>query len=343
MTLPISAFALSFVLSLILVPVCRRLAHQFGRVAHPREDRWNRRPVALLGGVGIAASLFITAGALGLAHQLPIIVICTACMALTGLVDDLVSIKPTTKLVIQISLASALLFFQYRLNWVNSITIDSVLTLLWIVGITNAFNLLDNMDGLCGGIAVIACLGLMVDGIQVAGGWTPEVAYLAALVGAVGGFLVYNVHPASIFMGDTGSLLLGFSLGAVVLSTGQPTGKSNLVSAVAVPVLVLLIPILDTTLVTLSRWTSGRRASQGGRDHTSHRLVAVGLSEPRAVAMLWALSGLAAATSLMLTRFNPTWSLLAAVAFVLGMVLFAVYWAAFGCTTTPRLRHGTAR
>src|SRR5215471_5410045 len=122
MKLPLAAFVLSLALSLVLVPLCRLLAHRLGRVAHPREDRWHRRPVALLGGVGIAASLFITATALGLASQLPVIVSLSACIAIAGLVDDLVSIKPTTKLVIQISLASALMFFQYRLNWVNSIT-----------------------------------------------------------------------------------------------------------------------------------------------------------------------------------------------------------------------------
>src|SRR5204863_4324468 len=133
--------------------------------------------------------------------------------------------------------------------------------------------------------------------------------YLAILLGAVAGFLVYNVHPASIFMGDSGSLLLGFSFAAVTLSTkGTTAGRSDVLSIVAAPVLVLLIPIFDTTLVTLSRWVSGRRASQGGRDHSSHRLVAIGLSERRAVRLLWVLAGVGGALGVAIDHFAYSWS-----------------------------------
>ena len=112
--------------------------------------------------------------------------------------------------------------------------------------------------------------------------------YLAILLGATAGFLVYNLHPASIFLGDSGSLLIGFSLAALTLTTGHRSpGMSEVLTIVAGPVLVLLVPIFDTTLVTLSRWMSGRSPAEGGADHTSHRLVAIGLSERRAVAVLW--------------------------------------------------------
>src|SRR5262249_54638015 len=153
-------------------------------------------------------------------------------------------------------------------------------------------------DGLCAGVAIIVASALLIDllpggqGMQVA----YEARYLAALLGATSGFLVYNLYPASIFMGDGGSLLLGFSVAALTLSSAHQTaGRSAVLSIIAAPVLVLLIPIFDTTLVTLSRWFSGRRASQGGRDHSSHRLVAIGLSERRAVALLWALAAIGGA------------------------------------------------
>jgi len=121
-------------------------------------------------------------------------------------------------------------------------------------------------------------------------------------------------------MGDSGSLLLGFSFAALTLSSGRDGGgRSNLLSIVAVPVLVLLIPIFDTTLVTVSRLLSGRPASQGGRDHSSHRLVAMGLSESRAVVLLWALAAIGGGTGVALTRFNQSWSFLAALGFVLAM------------------------
>src|SRR6185295_14549028 len=139
--------------------------------------------------------------------------------------------------------------------------------------------------------------------------------------------LVYNIHPASIFMGDSGSLLLGFSFAAVTLSTkGTTAGRTDLLPIIAAPVLVLLIPIFDTTLVTLSRWFSGRRASQGGRDHSSHRLVAIGLSERRAVLVLWLLAAIGGVLGIGVSKFGQNWPvLLIASAFLIGMVLFAAY------------------
>ena len=331
LTLIGAPFLLALALSLVLVPVCRRVAVRFGFVARPREDRWHRRPVALFGGVGIAVVLFICTAALGVASQQPVLVGAAVAVFVVGLLDDVLSLKPATKLIAQIGLASVLLVFGYRLNWLESTTLDLLLTLVWIVGMTNAFNLLDNMDGLCAGIAMIVGAALMIDLLPGAAGtlMLPEARYLAILLGATGGFLVYNLHPASIFMGDSGSLLLGFSFAAVTLSSGRPTpGRSDILSIVAAPVLVLLIPIFDTTLVTLSRWFSGRRASQGGRDHSSHRLVAIGLSERRAVALLWALAAVGGGLGVVLDRFHTSYSALAAaLAFVVGMVLFAAYLA----------------
>jgi len=331
MYLLLIAFGASFALSLALVPVARGVALKLGYVAAPREDRWHRRPVALFGGVAIAVVLFGSTVAMRVAERLPILTVTAAIMFAVGLVDDVMRLKPSTKLIAQIALASALLLFDYRLNWVHSTTVDSLLTLVWIVGLTNAFNLIDNMDGLCGGIAMIVGAALLVDLLPGAAGTRAvyEVRYLAILLGATGGFLVYNVHPASIFMGDSGSLLLGFSFAAVTLSAGHPSpSRSDILSIVAGPVLVLLIPIFDTTLVTLSRWVYGRRASQGGRDHSSHRLVAIGLSERRAVAFLWLLAGVGGALGIGVGKYNDKLSvLLLASAFLIAMILFAAYLA----------------
>src|SRR6516162_236003 len=324
MYLLLIAFGASFALSLALVPVARGVAIKLGYVAAPREDRWHRRPVALFGGVAIAVVLFGSTVAMRVAERLPILTVTAAIMFAVGLVDDVMRLKPSTKLIAQIALASALLLFDYRLNWVHSTTVDSLLTLVWIVGLTNAFNLIDNMDGLCGGIAMIVGAALLVDLLPGAAGTRAvyEVRYLAILLGATGGFLVYNVHPASIFMGDSGSLLLGFSFAAVTLSAGHPSpSRSDILSIVAGPVLVLLIPIFDTTLVTLSRWRSGRRASEGGRDHSSHRLVAIGLSERRAVMLLWLLAAVGGSLGVTLDYFGSrwsSWSVLVVVAFVLA-------------------------
>jgi len=340
-------FLLAMALSLAVVPLCRLVAVRLGFVARPREDRWHQREVAMFGGVGIAIVFFGCITAFGVAFRLPVLTITSAIMFVTGVVDDVLSLKPSTKLVAQIALASTLLFFDYRLNWLESKTLDALLTLMWVVGLTNAFNLIDNMDGLCAGIALIGGAALMVDLLPGAAGTRAffELRYLAALLGASAGFLVYNMHPASIFMGDGGSLLLGYSFAAITLSAGhQAPGRSDILSIIAGPVLVLLIPIFDTTLVTLSRWGSGRRVSEGGRDHSSHRLVAIGLSERRAVALLWTLAAVGGALGIGVGTFGQKWTvLLVASSFLIAMVLFAAYLAGIRVynDNDVRVRQGT--
>jgi UDP-GlcNAc:undecaprenyl-phosphate GlcNAc-1-phosphate transferase len=319
--------AVPFAASLALTPVCRLLSYRLGYVAKPKEDRWHGRPTALFGGMAIAAVTIgagFTIPALG---PLRTLIGCGALIALFGFVDDVLPLKPSTKLIVQITVASTLLFFGFRLQWTQSMLGDAMLTLFWIVGMTNAFNLLDNMDGLCAGTAIIAGAFLLI-GVVDAGGVTPTALYLAALIGATAGFFVYNTHPASIFMGDTGSLFLGLNLAAMALVDKPRThSASGLLPVVAAPVLPLLLPIFDTTLVTALRVLSRRRPSQGGRDHTSHRLVAVGLSEPRAVVTLWALAAAGGVISLLVQRHDPALGVIAALIFCIAMAIFAVYLA----------------
>lgn len=313
--------------SLVLTPACRYLAHRSGSVAAPKEDRWHKRPTALFGGVAIALTTLSLGAVAGPDARVWQLLGCGLVIAAFGLVDDILSLKASTKLMVQITVASALVFFGFRLQWTDSLVGDSMLTLFWIVGITNGLNLLDNMDGLCAGITLIAGAFLLA-GMH--GGVTaiPAATYLAVLLGATTGFLVYNVHPASIFMGDTGSLFLGLNLAALTLIARQVgTGTTGSVSAVAGPVLLLLIPIFDTTLVTIMRLLSGRRPSQGGRDHSSHRLVALGLPEPTAVAVLWALALFGGGLALSLQLRSQGWAGILALTFFIAMVIFAVYLA----------------
>ena len=321
-------FLFGLLVSLALVPAARRAAVSLGCVAHPREDRWHRRPIALFGGVAIGATLFAGVIVFHLSAGVAVLVACTALIFGIGLIDDIVSLKPSTKLVIEVAIACVFLAMQFRLNWVSSLTLDMMLTLVWVVGMTNAFNLLDNMDGLCAGIALIVGAALMVNlgGDLPSATATSQVQYLALLLGATAGFLVYNFHPATIFMGDSGSLMLGLSFAALTLSRSQNvSAKSNPLSIVAVPLLVLLIPILDTSLVTASRILSGRAPSDGGRDHSSHRLVAVGLSERAAVGVLWLLAAVGGMLGVAVDFFNLSWTGLAASLFVVAMVIFAAY------------------
>jgi UDP-GlcNAc:undecaprenyl-phosphate/decaprenyl-phosphate GlcNAc-1-phosphate transferase len=326
----VEALLVSFALAVALVPFARRLALRIDVVARPRADRWHRTVVPLLGGVAIGSATMLTSLLFGLGWSLPVVLFASMAMFLMGLVDDILLLRPATKLVAQIVAAAALVYFGYRLNWVESRLLDSVLTMVWVVGLTNAFNLLDNMDGLCAGIAFIVAAMLLT------GFWTgvtrneamSQMILLAALAGAAAGFLVYNFPPASIFMGDSGSLLFGFSLAALALGReGVRASRSDVLSVIAGPAFVLLIPIFDTTLVTVARLLSGRSPAMGGRDHSSHRLVAIGLSERNAVLVLWLLASVGGAIGLLLRNFSAQWSLPVGAIFLLGMGVFAAYLA----------------
>jgi UDP-GlcNAc:undecaprenyl-phosphate GlcNAc-1-phosphate transferase len=201
-----------------------------------------------------------------------------------GLVDDIVHIKPHVKLIAQLITSAGMVSFGLHLPWGDYQWINDLLTIFWLVGITNAINLLDNMDGLAGGVSLIASAFLAVT--FVLNGQTSVALLPALLGGAVLGFLVFNFNPASIFMGDSGSMFLGFVLAGTALLADTARFRS-LTSVLLTPVLILMIPIFDTCFVTLARKLSGRPISQGGRDHTSHRLVALGISERRAVMMLY--------------------------------------------------------
>jgi UDP-GlcNAc:undecaprenyl-phosphate/decaprenyl-phosphate GlcNAc-1-phosphate transferase len=319
-------YLLALAVSVALVPACRWIAIRLGYVATPKADRWHQKQTALLGGVAIAGTALGLGVALHPAAGLALLMVLGALVALVGLVDDLLSLKPYSKLVAQIGLASAFLWFDFRLGWVDSQTLDTMLTLIWLVGITNAFNLLDNMDGLCAGVGLIVAATLML-GFATSGDMA-HAAYLAILAGALSGFLVYNFNPASIFMGDSGSLFIGFTLAAIALEPGTgPRVGSSVLAIVGAPLLVLLIPIFDTTFVTISRLLSGRSPAQGGRDHSSHRLVAMGLSERAAVRVLWTLAAFGGVIGIALRDVAPDLALPLAAAFVLALVIFAVYLA----------------
>ncbi len=324
----VQAFLISFAIAVMLVPVSRFIAHRSGMVAHPRNDRWHRGTIPLLGGVAIAGALFIGALVTGAVTTVAVPLGAAMFMFAVGLVDDVLALKPSTKLIAQIAAAALLVYFGYRLNWIESRLLDSILTMVWVIGLTNAFNLLDNMDGLCAGTALIVSV-MLIAGLATGASAEragAEIIFLSLLAGAAAGFLVYNFPPASIFMGDSGSLLLGFSLAMLTLgSEGVRGSRSDVLSAIAGPVFVLLIPIFDTTLVTVARLLSGRSAAVGGRDHSSHRLVAMGLSERTAVFVLWALAAVGGLIALFLRNAGDGLSLAAAGVFLVAMCAFAVY------------------
>ena len=301
----------------------RGLAHRLGMVSYPRLDRWHRRPTPMLGGVAIYASFVI--GFVLFGERLPAMFVILGAASLlffAGLLDDVVQIKPYTKLIIQLAAAAIVVYFGIRLPWTRYEVVNDFITIFWLVGITNAINLLDNMDGLAAGISLISCIYLGLT-FLINGQMGP--ATLAALLAASAlGFLAFNFHPASIFMGDCGAMFLGFLLGGISLLSGYGRSR-NLAAVLFTPALILAIPIFDTCVVTVTRKLSGRPISQGGRDHTSHRLVALGMSERRAVLLLYLLSAISGTLALIVRMLNIEVALLLVPGFALVVVFLGLY------------------
>lgn len=293
------AFIVAFAVCVALTPAIKPLAFRLGAVSGPKLDRWNVGSIPLLGGIAICAG---TAVAAALFVELDVtvlsILLIAGMMFAIGLLDDYFHMKPSTKLTAQIAVGCVALLLGITLTWTASPTLNLLLTLIWIVGITNAFNLLDNMDGLAAGIAAIASLALALT----IGEHAPALGVLTMSVGgACAGFLVFNFKPASIFMGDSGSLFIGSML-ALLAASAEASARTGIAATLLVPVLIMLIPIFDVTFVTVARKLSARAASQGGTDHSSHRLVAMGFSEREAVLLLYAFAAVAGALAVFLTR-----------------------------------------
>ena len=262
-------------------------------VAVPTGERWHARATPTFGGVGITCGLLagvllaVAAGAVDASWQLAGIVGGCILLFAAGLLDDLRHLSPLTKLAAQFGAAGIAVASGLRVELIANDVVATAIAIVWLVGITNAFNLLDNMDGLAATLATVACAYFAIDAVTV----HPNdlVLVLALSLGfACGGFLPFNLRPggnALVFMGDSGSQVLGFLLAALGLAASWTTAGTT-VATVLLPLLVLAIPILDTTLVTIRRLAEHRPVSQGGRDHTSHRLVYFGLSERKAVGLL---------------------------------------------------------
>lgn len=297
----LTPFLIAFSSSIVLTPLIKIITARLGIVARPKEDRWHKKVVPLLGGVSIYVS-FLIPYILFLRKDdvAPGLIVGMTSIFVLGLIDDLRGLSPQNKIVGQIICASLAIIFGIIAKIIPIPAMAIPLTILWIVGITNSFNLLDNMDGLSCGVATIASTTLFACSVLLK---NYEVAFASSiLVGATLGFLPYNFYPAKIFMGDCGAMLIGFILASLTIE-GTWKQASHLFMVMLIPVLALAVPIFDTVFVTVTRKISGKSVSVGGRDHTSHRLVFLGLPEKKAVIILYVISvifGLAALSSLFL-------------------------------------------
>ena len=302
MKLELAEYLLLFVASVTLVglltPLVRKLATALDVVDRPSEShKTHKEPIPYLGGVGIIIGVvLITYGAIAingrdsafaLANTLLIPAIL---LGLIGLVDDVKKLAPLPRFIAQNAVALAIAGILIATNTLGSpsgnIFLDLLITILWIVGITNSINFFDNVDGGASGTIAISSIFLFFLAFQ--GGQFFIAALAAVLGGATIGFLLWNRPPARIYMGDAGALFLGLLI-ATLLIRFNPN-PIYLSASFAIPVLILAIPILDTSVAVISRLRRGISPFQGGQDHLSHRLMRAGLSKRQAVLSLWLMS-----------------------------------------------------
>ncbi len=280
-------FASALVFAIGGTPIVRRLAVLFGVIDQPSARKVHRTPIPLLGGIAIYGAFIAALALFGsqfYIDQLIGIFLAATWVSFLGIWDDWRGLRPYLKLAGQVVAALILIATGIQIEFLHNAVLNIAITVFWVVGITNAFNLLDNMDGLSGGVAAIAAASFGL--IALANGQVLVGAMSLALLGASIGFLVYNFNPASIFMGDTGALFLGLLLAAVGIKLRFPGHPDDVTWMI--PVLVLGVPIFDTTLVFISRLRRGLNPlTTPGKDHLSHRLVRIGLSHRRAVLTIY--------------------------------------------------------
>ncbi len=299
--------AIAFAFALLTTPLVQRLALIVGAVDHPDHRRIHARPVPTLGGIAVAVSLlaallgfdWISGGAVDAlltqyGWRLRYFFLGGVIIVAGGAADDIYGLSPAAKLLIQIVAATLAALGGYGVDAItNPLTggqislgaLGTLFTITWIVAVTNAFNLIDGLDGLAAGVAFIAAISIiLIAQVET----RPDAALLAAaFAGALLGFLRYNFHPASIFLGDSGSQLLGYTLSLLSIQ-GLQKGATTVV--IIVPILALGLPLLDTAVAILRRSVVAGFATifRADREHIHHRLVAMGMTQRRAVLVLYA-------------------------------------------------------
>ena len=286
---------LAALVSYILTPYIKSLAFKIGAVDKPDNRKVHKKIMPRLGGlaiyiafiIGVVSSLELTWDIVGILTGATVIV-------LVGVLDDKYQLPAKVKLLGQIIAACILIAFDIRIEWINNpfggyIYLDKFisvpLTIFWIISFTNVVNLIDGLDGLAAGVSAIASLTVILVAVQM--GYFHIAVLTAALAGGIIGFIRYNFNPATIFMGDTGSMFIGYMLAAISVYGAVKTAATI---ALIVPAIALGLPIMDTAFAIMRRYTNGRPIFQPDKGHLHHRLLAMGMNQKQAVLLMYAIS-----------------------------------------------------
>ncbi len=302
-------FSSSLVLSALLVPILKKIAQRFSIIDYPNQGhKTHSEPIPYLGGwaIVIPTVLLTLIGPLLLeqgkdySQRAGLLILPSLILAFLGLLDDMRNLSTQLRFLVQItaSIAVALLLIQagFSVEITPNVLVNFLISILWMVGITNAFNFIDNLDGGAAGVTFVASLSIFLLGLFA--NQYLIAAFGIAIAGASMGFLFWNRNPASIYLGDGGALFIGIVL-SILLLQFEPRSSSAFASAI-LPVLIMAVPIIDTSVVVVSRRLRGVSIFQGGRDHLSHRLIGMGLSRKRTAYFLWFMSAFFSALAILI-------------------------------------------
>lgn len=302
-------FAMSFASTLVFVPVCRLIITRLGYTTEPQPDRWHRRPAARFGGIAIALAVLTSLAGVADLRQSAWPLVCFAVAFAVGFAAETKTLRPTDKVVAEVVLGALVLYAGYRLHWVESATADSILTVLWVVAITSAFERLNGMEALCAGAAAAVLAALLLSDSVVGPVFRPatqEIPYAVVFLGASLGFLLYNLHPASILLGETGSIFLGTAVSLLALAPAfREQGSGTVLLILAAPLLVLLLPVFNAAMPRERR-----------RQDWS---VSIALSEPTFVTGLLSIAVLAAGARIAAARGGQSGSTVIVIAVLSGL------------------------
>lgn len=300
------AFTVALATSYFLTPHVKRFAIRAGALDTPDARKVHTEPIPRMGGLAIYAGFLLAVlASVHINRELFGIVLGGTVVLAVGIIDDLKPLPARTKLLGQIVAACVPILFGIRIEWLTNpfggmIFLDYwaiPLTVLWIVGLTNTVNLIDGLDGLAAGVSTIASVTIMLVAAQ-QNFWTVAIL-TAALAGSALGFLQHNFNPAKIFMGDTGSMFLGYTLAAV---SALGTVKSAATIALVVPIVALGLPIMDTAFAIIRRFNSGKPIFKPDKGHLHHRLLAMGLSQKQVVLLMYVISACLGVSAILLTE-----------------------------------------
>ncbi|MCC9293670.1 MraY family glycosyltransferase [Clostridium sp. MT-14] len=322
----------SAALSAVITPLVRKYAIKLQIVDIPKDNRRvHNKPIPLLGGMAIYISFMVTLFLkLGRLTNSEIgLILGSTVIVIGGFLDDKFNIKPWCKLLFQLAATLILIVYGIKIvlitnpfsglyQFVNLGIMSIPLTLIWVIGITNALNLIDGLDGLAAGIALISSITIFI--IAVLNGRNEAAILTIILAGATAGFLPYNFNPASIFMGDTGAQLLGFLLAAISI---EGAVKSAAAFSIAVPILALGIPIYDTLFAMVRRKINGKPIMQADRGHLHHRLLDMGLTQKQAVMIMYIISAVLGSFSIVAMEINAQRSYFLLIIVMIILILIA--------------------